>query len=428
MKSNWLGNIPFQHKHFVRPENEEQLAELVSKANRQGEKIRVVGAGHSWSPACASKDYLVNLDKLSGIRSLDPTQVTATVGAGSRLKDLNHAFWEKGYAFKNLGSIAEQSIAGAISTGTHGSGIKFGALSAGVVGLKLLDGQGNIHSLSKENNPDTFGAFPVSLGTLGILTEVQLEVCPTYYLQEVRKPMDFDEALEALPELIQSCDHFKMWWFPYNKKIQTYSIHRSFEKPTVKKAFNLLREDSAFAQGVFAKLLQLGNYRPLVPAINRFITAIQFKNETNVGRNFDVFNMVMPPKHHESEYAIPVEHTVEALKALRDLIHLKKHPVNFITELRFVKGDDHWLSPAYGRDVCFLGGYMAGENGWSDFLKDYENLLLPYSGRPHWGKEFTLGLQKFPLSYPRWEEFKVLRKQFDPNDVFSNDWTDALFA
>ena len=428
MKSNWLGNIPFQHKHFVQPENENQLAELVFKANRQGEKIRVVGAGHSWSPACYSRDYLINLDKLSGVKAINSSQHIASVGAGSRLKDLNHAFWEKGYAFKNLGSIAEQSIAGAISTGTHGSGLAFGGLSSSVSGLKLVDGQGNTHHLTRESHPETFNAFPVSLGTLGIFTEVSLEVSPAYYLREVRKPMDFDEAMEQLPELMQSCDHFKLWWFPYNKKVQTYSIQRSFEKPAVKNAFNLLREDSAFAQGFFAWLLQLGNFRPFVPFINRFITGVQFKNETNVGRSFEVFNMVMPPRHHESEYALPIEKTVEACKALRDLIHLKKHPVNFITELRFVKGDEHWLSPAYGRDVCFMGGYMAGESGWMNFLKDYENLMLSYSGRPHWGKEFTLGLQQFPLSYPRWEDFKALRKQFDPNGVFSNDWTDALFG
>ncbi|MBX7183128.1 MAG: FAD-binding protein [Bacteroidia bacterium] len=428
MKSNWLGNIPFEHRHFVKPKSELEVASIVAKAYQLGEKVRVVGAGHSWTPACVSKDYLLNLDELSGVYSIDSDKLVARVGAGSRLKHLNHEFWNRGFALTNLGSIAEQSIAGATSTATHGSGIRFGNLSSAIVSVKLVDGKGQVKFFSKDKNPEIFAAFPVAFGCLGILTEIELKISPRYYLQEHRRPMDFDSALKQLPQLMEQCDHLKLWWFPFNKTLQTYSITRHNQPVPSPKSFNLLREDSSFAQGVFNLLLKIGNNRSLVPSINRFITSVQFKNETNVGRNFDVFNMVMPPKHHESEYAIPVEFTLPALNELRELIHSKKHPVNFITEVRFVKADDNWLSPAYGKDVCYIGGYMSGDQGWPEFLSDYEDLMLKYQGRPHWGKEFTPEKQNFPLSYPRWQDFLAIKRELDPTNTFSNSWTDRLFS
>ena len=400
----------------------------LEELRREGRKIRVVGSGHSWTPACETDGYLLNLDHISGLLAIDSQNQTATVKAGTKLKHLNTLLWEKGYALINLGSIAEQSIAGATATATHGTGIGFGNLSSAITALKIIDGEGELREFSLETNPDIFSAFPVSIGCLGIITEFTIKIVRKFYLREERKPMLFEEALQNLPQLLTACDHFKLWWFPYSGMVQTYSVHRSSEEIQLKKKFNLLREDSKAAHAIFGFLLKLGNSRSFVPHINRFISAIQFKTETNTGRSYDIFTMVTPPRHHESEYAIPVEKAAECIVALKQLIEGQRHPVNFVAEIRFVKGDDLWLSPAYKRDVCYVGGYMAGEKGYANYLKAYETLMLSFGGRPHWGKEFSMERQHFEQDYPRWNDFKQLRKQMDSGGLFENEWLGKIFS
>jgi L-gulono-1,4-lactone dehydrogenase len=428
IQSNWLGNVRFNPRQFLQPRDEGEIADVVRKARSEGRKIRVVGSGHSFSPVCQTDDYLVNLDGLSGIRAIDQQGLTATVGAGSRLKELNAAFWDKGFAFVSLGNIAEQSLAGASGTATHGSGIRFGNLAAAMTALKIIDGNGDIHHVSREKNPDTFPAFPVSFGSLGIITEFTLKIVPKFFLRETRKPMPFDEGMARLPALIQGSDHFKLWWFPHTSVVQTYSTVRLQEAPPIKKGLNPFREDSPVAQLTLKLLLRLGERRSRVPAINRFITKINFKEEINAGRSFEIFRMAMPPRHHESEYAIPVEHASEAMHGLRNMIERKKHRVNFVSEMRFVMADDLWLSPSTGRDVCYIGGYMAGDTGYAEFLADYEDLMRSYGGRPHWGKEFTISRQDFRSSYPRWEGFRQLKANMDPAGTFENPWIQEVFA
>jgi L-gulonolactone oxidase len=428
MKTNWLGNISFKQAAFVRVESENQLIGLVKKARLEQKKIRVVGAGHSWTPVCQTDGYLVNLDKISGLVALDETKLTATVKAGTRLKHLNELLWDKGFALSNLGSIAEQSVAGATATATHGTGIGFGNLATAIIALKIIDGNGDLRTYSIENNPELFPAFPVSFGVLGIITEFTLKIVTRFYLEEHRKPLLFEAAIDQLPELIHQADHFKLWWFPFSDKVQTYSSFRRETFLPIPKRFNMLREDSKVAHGIFSFLLRLGNIRALVPSINRFITNIQFKTEINLGRSFEIFTMAMPPKHHEGEYAIAVERAGECLTALRKLILEHRHPVNFVTEIRFVKADNLWLSPCYGQDVCYIGGYMAGESGYADYLEAYETLMLSFGGRPHWGKEFSIEKQNFETTYSRWNDFKSLRTEMDPNGLFENDWTKKLFG
>jgi FAD-linked oxidoreductase len=428
IQSNWLGNVRFNPRQFLQPTHEGEIADLVRKARSEGRKIRVVGSAHSFSPVCQTDDYLVNLDGLSGIQAIDDRALTATVAAGSRLKDLNPAFWDRGFAFVSLGNIAEQSLAGASGTATHGSGIRFGNLAASISALKIIDGNGDIHHVSLEKNPETFGAFPVSFGSLGIITEVTLKIVPKFYLREARKPMPFDEGIARLPALIHGSDHFKLWWFPHTAVVQTYSTVRLQEAPAIKKGLNLFREDSPIAQLTLKLLLRLGERRSRVPAINRFITKLNFKEEINAGRSYEIFAIAMPPRHHESEYAIPVENAGAAMQDLRKMIERRKHPVNFVSEMRFVMADDLWLSPSTGSDVCYIGGYMAGDTGYREFLADYEDLMRSYGGRPHWGKEFTISKQSFRSSYPKWEEFRQLKAKMDPAGTFENRWTQEIFA
>lgn len=420
LSKNWLGNVIFNHRSLIFPTTEHEVVSVIKQAKSDKKQIRVVGSAHSWTPLCQTDDVLISLDKLSGIIDLDTHTPSVKVYAGTRLKDLNKELWEKGFSLINLGSIEEQSIAGVVSTATHGTGINFGNLASVVNEITLVDGNGNSRTFNKDADSDIFNALPVSMGLLGVVVSYRLAICSKFFLEETRIPKPFDEALASLDVLLKESDHAKLWWFPHTDVIQTYSQKRIPATTDPPKSWNPLREDSPFAHAFFQFLLWLGKMRVLVPYINKFITLVQFKQEVSIGRSYKKFTMVVPPRHHESEYAIPVEKAAECVKALRKMIVEKGHKVNFVSEIRFVKSDNLWLSPAFERDVCYVGGYFAGDEGFDAFLNDYEQLMHSFKGRPHWGKEFSVEKNNFRRLYPKWDDFLMLRNDMDPDNLFIN--------
>lgn len=429
---NWLGNVTWEPSLYAQPSTEAEVCALVEQAARAGKSVRLVGSGHSWSTLCATEDYCLNLDRLARVVHIDHARCLVTVEAGIRLKDLCTHLLAQGLALINLGSILEQSIAGAVSTATHGSGISFGNLATQVVAMRLVLASGEVLIIGPDQNAALLPAVRVSLGALGIVTQVTLRVVPAFYLHEEREPLPFDEVLPQLPALIPSADHFKLWWFPHAPVMQLYRQHRTQEPAQLQAAQHrtpaFLREDSKFTQLIFQSLLRLGERFPQqLPRLQRFLTTLAFRRRSQVGHSFQVFTLAMPPLHHESEYAVPVARAAEALLALRTLIQERSHRVNFVTEIRFVARDDSWLSPSYEREVCYIGGYHAGDAAWPRFLKDYEALMLQLGGRPHWGKEFTLSATQLQALYPRWQDFCALRRKLDPAGTFLNPLLRRLF-
>ena len=425
--TNWLGNVAFTPRAYHQPASEAEVVELVRKARQTGQRLRVIGAGHSWSAVCATDGLLLNLDRLKRVVRIDRAQNQVTVEAGIRLHDLCAQLHQQGLALINLGSIKAQSLAGAISTGTHGTGLQFGSLATQVIGLRLVTGTGEVRELGPQHSPELLAAARVSLGALGVITQVTLQVTPAFNLREVRTPVSFTDALALIPGRLGEADHLKLWWFPHAARVQIYRQHRTQEPIRTRRHF--LSEDTWSAQQVFRGLLALGSTFPqLIPAIHQFTSALQFTRSSHVGPSFEVFGMAMPPRHHESEYAVPLTQAVAAITALRELIVTRQHRVHFILEFRFVKQDADWLSPAYGHDVCFIGAYDANRRGWPRFFADYEALMQEHGGRPHWGKEFTLGAATLRTLYPRWDDFLRVRQELDPDGVFLNPLLQRVFA
>lgn len=428
--SNWLGNVVFTPSAYHEPADEAEVIELVRRARGAGKRLRVIGGGHSWSAACETDGYLLSLDRMARVLRVDKDRNQVTVQAGIRLHALCAELHRHGLAMQNLGSIQEQSIAGAISTGTHGSGVQFGILATQVVALRLVTGRGEVLDLDLVRNAALVDAARVSLGALGVITQVTLQVTPAFNLREERTPLPLAEALALIPAGLAEADHLKLWWFPHAELAQVYRQYRTNAPHTPRQRLReLLSEDTVWAQKVFRTLLGLGSTFPrLIPPLHRFMSVVQFTRRSRVGPSFQVFSLSMPPPHHESEYAVPLVVAPAAIAALRELIERRRHRVHFIMEFRFVRGDTAWLSPAYERDVCFIGAYDANRRGWPGFLRDYEALMQRYGGRPHWGKEFSLGADELRALYPRWEDFRRLRQELDPDGVFLNQLLRWIFA
>lgn len=385
-----------------------------------------MGAGHSWSDNACSDEIQVSLDGMRQLLSIDKDQRIVTVQGGMRVRELNQLLDESGLALDTLGSVSEQSVAGLISTGTHGSGLGHRIVAANVIALRLLTADGAFHDA--QEGSDLLLAARVGLGSLGVITRVSFRCVDAFNLEEQGTPMSFDAALATIPELVAEADFLKYWWIPHTDYMQVFRSERS-QAPANVSALALWVDEAIVNRFVFAALLWFGALLPfLIPPINKLVRAAYFKPIHRVGRSDQILNLAMPPRHQEMEYSIPVEHAERALRVTRELIESMDLKVNFIVELRFVAADDSWLSPAYGRDSCYVGAYIAGGPHEQIYLDEFEKRMLQMDGRPHWGKEFKASAQVLAAAYPKMADFVALRDQLDPQRVFSNAYAERVFG
>lgn len=426
---NWAGNVTGTAENYFQPSSENEIIKIVNDAVAQNKKIKLVGAAHSWSALALPTHYLINLDNYSKVINIDKEKKQVTVQAGIRLKNLNVILRENGLSLANLGSISEQSIAGATATGTHGTGIKFGNISTQIIGMKLILADGSVLTISENENAELLPAVRINLGVLGIVSELTIQCVDVFNLRDESYALPFEETLEKIPELTRSTDHLKLWWFPHAPLVGIYRYFRTNEELKPRSAFQKFMDESFLVNVFFVFMLRLGDLIPqLVPGINKLINKIHFKKVSRIEKTWEVFNVPMPPIHFETEYAIPFEKASEALKKLKEMIERKKLYINFVVEVRFVKADDTWLSPAYKRDACYIGAYQYGNRYWKKYMFGFEELMYSYGGRPHWPKEFTPDSEKISKSIPQFERFKELKNKLDPKGVFNNALTQRLFG
>lgn len=424
--TNWARNQSCLATSFFQPDNERDIIQIFHKAQAEGKKVRAFGTGHSWSSICLSNDYLLNLDRMQQVICLDREKKQITVQAGIKLWQLNQYLYSKGYSLKNLGSVSVQSVAGAISTATHGSGIHHQIMASQVDSFKIITPTGNTITLQKEKNTDLFHLALVGLGCLGIISEITLSVDERYHLHEIAKLVDFEEACDHVLQWIHECDHLKLWWFPHTDRIMVYRYNRTQQSVN----------DSPIRQFFFDKMLASYLFRFLIwwgnqkidrrPSINKLICNIFLKDLNRIEKNWKVLNVPMPPLHRETEWAFDLRETPRLMRSYRSLIEQGKHKINFIQEIRFVKGDKFALSPCFQRDTVFFGIYQACNTSWNDLMADVESWAKQNNGRPHWGKEFTPDRNYLLKQYPMLEAFNNLRKELDPNQIMMNKFTESF--
>lgn len=443
--SNWAGNQRCQPRSLQQPNDEAELSRLLRSAAERGEPIKAVGAGHSWSDVACTSGQLVNLDRLDRVLHVDEGEVT--VQAGIRLKALNTALRRRGLALSCLGSSDQQSLAGAVATGTHGSGARFGSLSTQITGLRLLGADGQPRQLGPADG-ELFSAARLSLGCLGLITRLTLRCEPAFNLREQSYALPFSEALDRVQALADQHEHLKLWWLPHTKTVQVYAADRSAEAPAHRGALGAVttaltrgftrlsghelqaraRADHLVNQRLFPLLLGLGARAPwTTPLLNRAVAAAYFNTQVRIDRSDRVFNVALPPPHRELEYALPRQEAAPALRRLRARIEALGLRVNFVVELRFAAADDVLLSPARGRETCWLGAYMAEAPDLPAYFAAFEALCLELGGRPHWGKEHGLDAAQLRHAFTDLRRFDALRRELDPTGMFENAFTRRVF-
>lgn len=411
---------------WARPRDEAEVAEVVRSAAARGQRVKALGAGHSWSDAALTDGVMVSLDALDAVTAVDGQRGRVTVQAGKPLHAFNDALASAGLALPIVGSIAAQRLGGLLATGTHGSSLRHGNLSTNIVAMRIVDGHGDVVAL-EEGDPRLPGAR-VALGALGIVTEVTLHVDRAFTVAETIEPMPLDAALERLPTLASESEYVKLWWIPHTDTALVFRGARVDEAPTFSERARRL--DERLVNGVVLRaLLGLGARVPaLIPALNRVIAASYFRPRRAVGRSDRVLSLAMPPRHRESEWAVPAVSGPALIRHARELVRRRDLRVNFIFEARFVKGDDTWMSPAYGRDSMQTGAYTACPRdcrAWFDGFAEHARAL---DGRPHWGKEGVEALDPTTVRrmWPRADDFAALVRAFDPDGTFRNPFVDRI--
>lgn len=425
--SNWAGNVVARPSQVVDPRDEGELAEVVSEAASRGSTVKVAGSGHSFTPAVATDGTIARLDALSGIRAIDRDRLLVTVGAGTTLADLNLLLDAEGLAMPNLGDIAYQTVAGAISTSTHGTGRALGGLATRVRAVRLVDGRGQIVSLDGANRPDLLGAAAVSVGALGALSEVTLEVVPAFRLRAREEPMRLDAVLEAVHDLVDANDHFEFFWVPHTGWALTKRNNRTEDPldplPKMRNWF----DKTVMENHAFGMLCRLGRLRPAL--IPRLATALPSSGRREyVDASWRIFASKRIVKFYEMEYAIPAESLPAALKEVRAMVERNGHLLNFPVEVRFTAADDLPLSTAHGRATAYVAVHIFKGMSHSAYFGDVEAIMKAHAGRPHWGKMHSRTAADLAPSYPRWTEFLAARDELDPNRTFANDYTRRIFG
>lgn len=412
--TNWSGSVR-RNPTIRRPASEEDLRELVREATGT---VRVAGAGHSFTPVAATDDTLLSLDRLTGVERVDRDAGTATVKAGTRLYALNRELADRGLALPNIGDVDRQSVAGALATGTHGTGTDFGVLATGVRGVRLVTADGAVRELDPGDG-DAFRAAQVSLGALGVLTAVTLDVEPAFRLREVERPVPVEAVLDSLSEWREH-DHFEFWWFPGTDTALVKTLDRTDDPVDLDPPYAERLENLAWGT-----MCRLGARLPrLSTALNR-VTVATFSESEQVGPSHEVFPTARDVRFDETEYGVPREEAVAAFRALRDRVDWSG--VQFPVEFRDVAGDDVPLSPAYGRDSTFLACHTYHRKSYESFLRSCETVCREFDGRPHWGKHHWLGRETLAELYPEWDAFQAIRREFDPDGLFLNQHLRRLF-
>ncbi|MEY3506665.1 MAG: hypothetical protein RI898_1419 [Actinomycetota bacterium] len=369
---NWAGNQKAHPQSIESPRNVGELAAVVAEASSRGQKVKAVGSGHSFTSAAATDGRMIRLDNLRGISHVNRANNQVTVGAGTRLSELNTLLHAEGLALANLGDIAYQTVAGAISTSTHGTG-------------KALNGQGEIIECSDSSHADILDVGRVSVGALGVISEYTLQAVPSFRLRALEQPMRLDDVLESAHELSAEHDHFEFFWIPHTKWALTKRNNRTDDELAPLPKVKGWIEKTFMENYAFGAVCRVGRARPsLIP---RLATALPSSGSREyVDQSFKIFASPRIVRFYEMEHALPVEAVAPALKEIRAMIERKGYLLNFPVEVRFTKGDDVPLSTAYGRDSAYIAVHVYKGMECEPFFRDVEDILRGYDARPHWGK------------------------------------------
>jgi FAD-linked oxidoreductase len=420
---SWSGLASALPDEVYAPRSTDDVVAAVRTGRDTGRTVKMVGTGHSFTPIAVAEDLMLVPGGLTGVVGLDLDAMTVTVRAGTPLRALNAALAARGLTLHNMGDIAEQTVAGAISTGTHGSGGRVASLSAQVRGLELVTGTGEVLRAATGVNADVLEVARLGLGALGILTSVTLAVEPLVVVRAHERPVSWDEAMATLEELVARHEHVDAYWYPHTGRLQVKTNDRldvPLEEAEPLPRWRARLDDDLLANRLFDKLVRLGAVWPAtVPPINQ-VAARALTERTYSDLPHRVFTTPRHVRFREMEYAVPRDAGLAALREVRRAVDASDWRIGFPVEIRFVPADDVPLSPAYERDVTYLAVHTPVAVDHLPFFTGVEPILRDHGGRPHWGKVHTLTAAELGDLHPRFEDFVAMRDRLDPDRVFGN--------
>lgn len=414
---NWSQNQYWQPKVFLQPSSSDEIQDIVKKSVKNQQKIRVYGSKHSFTALNNTDDICLNLDNYKGLISVDPTTNYVTVKSGTKLFNLTQILAENDLALENMGDIDKQSIAGAISTGTHGTGIDLGNISTQIFAIKFINGLGDEVYCSETENKPLFKCLQLSLGVFGVITEITLKCVKNYKLKLEKKGEYLDRILNNLQQLNTTHRNFEFYWLPYTNKVQTKYGNISTKKANKDNFINYFN-DVILENYTFKMLCNIAKVFPtLNVGISKF-SSIFLSNSIKIKENKDVYATPRLVKFNEMEYNVPLEAYKDCFNDIKKLVNSKKFAIHFPIENRFVQKDNIYLSPAYKRNSAYIACHVYKGKDFINYFKALEEIFTAYNGRPHWGKMHYKKSDYFSKEYEMFTHFNSLRLQQDPHSVF----------
>jgi len=425
--SNWAGNQQTGTVLLSKPQTESELQQVVQSAQASGRRVKAVGSGHSFTAIAVSEEVLVDLSDYDEIVAIDKINQTVTVQSGIQLSKLNQALYENSLAMQNLGDIAYQTIAGAISTSTHGTGAKFTGIANQVVALRIVLADSSIVECSANVNAQLFSCARVGLGALGLISTVTLKVVSAFNLAVIEEPMRVDDVLQNLDMHVDSNDHFEFFWVPHTGWALTKRNNRNNLPVEPMSKMSHWYSKTLMENYAFGAVCMLGKARPsLIPKLAKALPS-SGRNEYS-DASHKVFASKRIIKFYEMEYAIPREACAEALNRVRRMVTDSGFFLNFPVEVRFTAPDEIPLSTASNRESAYIAVHIYKGMNYVPYFKEVESIMNSYQGRPHWGKLHFQSAATLASRYPQWDVFQAVRNQVDPQRMFSNQYLETVLG
>jgi L-gulonolactone oxidase len=425
---NWAGDQRCRPARVLAPRSREELAEAVGAAAAGGEKVKVTGSGHSFTEAAMTEATMVRLDALRGVLEADRESGLVKVGAGTVLRDLNQELAGLGLGLENMGDIDAQTVAGAISTGTHGTGAGFGNISARVEGVEMVLADGSVRELTAADDPELMRAARIGIGALGAISAVTLRCFPSFTLRREDSAHRLAEVLDRFDEYAERNDHFELFTFPYSDRALVLERNRTPEAPKPKSRVVALLNDVLLENWALEAMAATGKAMPrTIPALSRFAGLVATGTD-NQDRSDRIFVNQRNVRFTEMEYAVPRADGPAAVRRVIEWVRSNRFPVFFPIEVRVAAGDDASLSAAHERDTAYVAVHQYRGMEWRPYFEAVESIMNDYEGRPHWGKRHFQTAATLAPRFPRWAEFQQAREQLDPGRVFANEYTERVLG
>lgn len=427
---NWARTEESRPVLEVAPRTIDQVVLAIQRARETGHVLKPIGASHSFTAIGATDGVRLSMEGLRGLVDVDLERGRVTLWGGTHLWELPSILDPLGLALENMGDVDRQTITGATSTGTHGTGLGFGGISTQIVGATLITGTGEILDINENQNSELLPAIALGLGALGVIVTVTIQCVPRFLLRAVEAPAPFEEILESYEDRNRAADHFEFYWFPHTESTRTKTNTRL----PIDSGANPLGKVAKFVDEEVVNNVMLGavvGFERFVPSttptINRTIETVSSSRDYS-DVSYRVFITNRRVRFREMEYALPLDAVPNALRELRAMIDRKGYRISFPVEVRAAAADNLLLSTAHGRE----SGYIAVHRYWRDpdheYFREAEAILKAHDGRPHWGKMHTRDADSLRATYPKFDEFVAVRNRLDPDRVFANPYLQQVLG